>query len=69
MKPQYITIKDFAEIFCVTPAAVHKWVLQRKIEAIQLEGTDLWRIPISEIEDYKKRSRIKTNKDVFERNF
>lgn len=68
MKPQYLTVKDFAEVFAVTPAAVHKWILQKKIDAIQIAG-NIWRIPIAELENFKDRSRRETNKNVFTRSF
>jgi excisionase family DNA binding protein len=66
---KFVKIKDFAQEFNVTPEAVRKWILEGKIEAIRLRGSDIWRIPIEEIEKYKRNSRRATNKDIFNRSF
>jgi hypothetical protein len=66
---KFVKIKEFAQEFNVTAAAVHKWILERKIYAEKLEGTRIWRIPIEEIEKHKDRSRKTTNRDIFKRSF
>jgi excisionase family DNA binding protein len=68
-KAKFVKIKEFAQEFNVTPEAVRKWILQGKIEAIRLAGSDIWRIPIEEIEKYKRNSRKETNADIFKRRF
>jgi excisionase family DNA binding protein len=68
-KKKLLKIKEFAQEFNVTPATVHKWVLERKIYAEKLNGTRIWRIPIEEIERFKNKSRKTTNKDIFNRSF
>jgi DNA-binding transcriptional regulator YiaG len=68
-KKKFLKIKEFAQEFNVTPAAVHKWVMDRKIYAEKLNGTRIWRIPIEEIEKFKSRSKKTTNKDIFNRSF
>jgi hypothetical protein len=66
---KFVKIKEFAQEFNVTAAAVHKWILERKIYAEKLEGTRIWRIPIEEIERYKDKSRKTTKRDIFNRRF
>jgi hypothetical protein len=68
-RAKFVKIKEFAREFNVTAAAVHKWILERKIYAEKLNGTRIWRIPVEEIEVFKKRSRNTTNKDIFNRSF
>jgi excisionase family DNA binding protein len=68
-KKQYLKIKEFAEIFNVTRVAVHDWIIQKKIYAERLYGTKIWRIPIEEVDKYKKRSIKETNNDIFKRKF
>jgi hypothetical protein len=68
-KKKHLKIKEFAEEFNVTASGVHKWILERKIYAQKLDGTRIWRIPIEEIERFKKKSRKTTNKDIFNRSY
>jgi excisionase family DNA binding protein len=68
-RAKFVKIKEFAQEFNVTPEAVRKWILEGKIEAIRLRGSDIWRIPIEEIEKYKRNSRKATNADIFNRRF
>lgn len=69
MQQEYFTIQEFAKKFRVTPAAVHNWILKKIIYAIQLEKTNLWRIPAKEVTAYEERSKKETQKNVFERGF
>lgn len=69
MKKEYATIKEFATKFNVTASAVHKWILEKKIQAIQLDGTNLWRIPITEIDNFEIRSQKSTQENIFNRRF
>jgi DNA-binding transcriptional regulator YiaG len=64
----FVKISDFAREFNVTVSAVHKWILKRKVFA-QKVGERIWRIPVSEIEEFRKRNLKKTRQDYFERNF
>jgi DNA-binding transcriptional regulator YiaG len=64
----FVKISEFAREFNVTVAAVHKWIMKRKIFAQKI-GERIWRIPVSEIEDFRKRNLKKTRQDYFERNF
>jgi hypothetical protein len=68
-KKKLLKIREFAQEFNVTASAVRKWILQGKIDAIRLTRSDIWRIPIEEIERFKKKSRKTTNKDIFNRSF
>jgi excisionase family DNA binding protein len=68
-RAKFVKIKEFAQEFNVTSEAVRKWILQGKIEGIRLKGSDIWRIPIEEIEKYKRNSRKETNADIFNRSF
>jgi len=68
-KQQYVRIKDFAEIFCLTKQTVSNLIRARKIYAELMFGTTTWRIPIQEVERYQKNSRKQTKNDVFVRNF
>ncbi|MCL1973128.1 MAG: helix-turn-helix domain-containing protein [Endomicrobia bacterium] len=61
----YLSIKEFAEHFGMKKQTVSKLIKERKIHAIMPLGTTMWRIPISEIENYEKKSRIQTQKDIF----
>ena len=68
-KKKFVKIKEFAQEFNVTPEAVRKWILQGKIDAIRLTRSDIWRIPIEEVENYKEKSRKQTKRDIFQRGF
>jgi hypothetical protein len=61
---KFLKISEFAEEFNVTPAGVHKWILHRKIFAQKI-GDRIWRIPASEVEDFRKRNWKKTKEDYF----
>ncbi|MDR1433859.1 MAG: hypothetical protein LBI93_01705 [Endomicrobium sp.] len=39
-------------------------MLERKIYAVKLDGTRIWRIPIEEVEKYKAKSRKTTKKNL-----
>ena len=65
---KFLKISDFAREFNVTSAAVHKWILQRKIFAQKI-GKRIWRIPAGEIERFRKESLKKTAEEVFMRKF
>jgi len=63
-RAKFVKIKEFAQEFNITAAAVHKWILERKIYAAKLDGTRIWRIPIEEVEKYKAKSRKTTKKTL-----
>ncbi|MDR3244494.1 MAG: helix-turn-helix domain-containing protein [Elusimicrobiota bacterium] len=69
IKKEYLSVKEFAEVFGLHRSSVHEFILKKQIEAIQLKGSSIWRIPISEIEIYKEKSRKQTKKDIFARKF
>jgi excisionase family DNA binding protein len=66
---EYIKIIEFAKIFGMTWTGVYNLIINKKIEAVRLEGARSWRIPIEEVEKYKSRSKKETNNDIFKRSF
>lgn len=68
-KRKYLRIREFAEIFGMHKQSIHDLILKKKINAIQMDGTTAWRIPISEVERYEKESGKSTKKNIFTRTF
>lgn len=40
----YYTVREVADIFCVTPSAVYGWIRSGQLRAIKLAGGKGWRI-------------------------
>jgi len=52
IKEEYLTVRDVARLFRVTPETVRKWIKEGKIKAIRPEKHKRYRISWAEVEQF-----------------